>query len=301
MASRWHLILGVTLALGCKRSPEPTASESEPVRSSDSVSHEAETDANIQAALASEGCEVTRRERRVFFVRCGDSGEDSAINLQNLDGLLQTIPTAEERRARTRQFIQRITKDANLPEVLPLEKVLLVIRQENYVQATTERMGSGAAPPEIVSFPFPGNLVVLTAVDTPNNLALVPVSTLAQWKLDDAAVYAKAIERFDAHPLTPKRVGADDSPTVYRLSGAEDENEASRLLSSKSRASLEKVLGGRAVFAIPDRRQVLAAKADDPRAVAALRALTTTYARGPLRISGELFEADDQGKLSVAH
>jgi hypothetical protein len=286
--------------MGCKRTPEPTASESEPVRSSDSVSHEAETDANVQAALASEGCKVRRQERRVFFVRCGDPGEDSSINLENLDELLQTVPTAEERRARTYQFIQRLTKDANLPEVLPLEKVVLVIRPENYIQASTESMGSGEAPPKIVSFPFPGNLIVLAAVDTSNNVALVPVSTLAQWKLDEAAVYAKAIEHFDAHPLTPKRVGAGDSPAVYRLSEAEDENEASRLLSSKSRASLEKVLGGRALFAIPDRRELLAAKADDARAVAALRALTSTYARGPLRITADLFEVDDQGKLRVA-
>jgi hypothetical protein len=288
------------LAAGCKRTDRATISDSDPDRSVVSKSREAETDANVRAALASEGCKITRQDRRLFYVRCGDSGEESAINLENFDGLVQAVPTAEERRAQTFKFIHRLMSDTKLPETPPLDKLLLVIRQQNYVQATAERMRTDEESPKIVSFPFPGDLVVIAAVDTPGSTQMVSVSTLVRWKVNEATVYSKAIENLDAHPLPPKRINSDDSTaTVYRLASADDENEASRLLSPKSRASLEKVLGGRALFAIPDRRQLLASKADDVRSVAALRGLTAMYSQGPLRISGDLFEVDGQGKLRV--
>lgn len=295
--------LALTLAAGCKKTPEPTVSETEPDRSVVVVSREPETDANVRAALAAEGCKVTRQDRRVFYIQCGDSGDESGLNLENLDEVVKAVASAEERRAQAQKFVQRLTRDTTLPEAPPLEKLLLVIRPQEYVQASAERMGAdGGGAPKMVTFPFAGSLAVFAALDTPDNIKLVPISALGPWKLDEASVYSRAIENLDAHPLTPERIGGSEgsSVAVYRLTGAADENEASRLLSPKSRASLEKVLGGRAMFAIPDRRQLLAAKAADARAVAALREITNMYAQGPLRISGDLFEVDERGKLRVA-
>jgi hypothetical protein len=293
-------MIALMLASGCKRTDRATISDRDPDRSVASSSREAETDTNVGAALASEGCKINRQDRRVLYVRCGDSGEESALNLENFDGLVQAVPTAGERRAQAFKFVHRLVSDTTLPATPPLERLLMLIRPQDYVQASVERMLPNETSPEIVSFPFPGELVVIAAVDTPGNTQMVSASTLVRWKVNAATVYAKAIENFDAHPLPWKRINSDESTvTIYRLASADDENEASRLLSAKSRASVETLLGGRAVFAIPDRRQLLASRADDARSVRALRALTAEYVQGPLRISGDLFEADGQGSLRV--
>jgi uncharacterized protein YtpQ (UPF0354 family) len=151
---------------------------------------------------------------------------------------------------------------------------------------------------KFVSWPLAGDLVALAVVDRPDTIIMVTQSTLEQWKMPESAVYAKAIENLDAHPLIPKRFDSDGA-TLFALDDKEDAYESARILSEKARASLEKALGGKALFAIPDRESLVAARKDHATSVAKLRALAAMMSRGPYGISPAVFEVDPTGKLRV--
>jgi hypothetical protein len=298
LSRRTHLALGLLLVadVSCKRTESVAATPRDAGSTVASDSPSAETEKNLRAALASEGCSITREEPGVYYVRCGASGEERALELATFDALVRELASAEERRAQAKSYVHRFTSDTKLPDAPPLEKLRLAIRKQSYVEARA----AGLSPSDslvIVSPPgLPGTLVVLVAVDTPDNVVFLAKSTLASWKLDEAAASSKALENLDAHPIPPKRFGPEEH-AVYGLESMDDDYEASRLLSPSARKSLEKAVGGRALFAIPDQQHLLAARADDARAVAALRAFATAYSAGPLGLTDATFEVDSAGKL----
>jgi hypothetical protein len=293
-----HLALGLSLvaSLSCKRTESAAATPRDAGPTVAAASPRAETETNLRAALASEGCSITREEPGVYYVRCGASGVERPLELATFDALVRELASAEERRAQAKSYVHRFTSDTKLPEAPPLEKLRLAIRKQSYIAARAAGMSPGAAPIILSPLGLPGTLVVLVAVDTPDNIVFLDKSTLASWKLDEASVSSKALDNLDAHPIPPKRLGPDDT-AVYGLESLDDDYEASRLLSPSARQSLEKAVGGRALFAIPDQQHLLAARADDARAVAALRALATAHSAGPLGLTDATFEVDSAGKL----
>lgn len=295
MTSYRHIV-AVTLVSACVAtcgaapggSPATTASTSE-------------TDALARAALEEAGCEVTRAEGRVLWVRCGDSG-DGSINLQNADLIVKGMPTKEQRAAAVRDFVRAIApgKGEPFPASPPLADLRLAIKTQETVAATEERI-----PPDqreqrrLVQWPLAVDLVVLAAIDRPATIAMVTQATAAGWGMKESDIYARALENLDAHPLTPKCLDSE-AERMCMLEDPADTYESSRLLSPRARASLEEKLGGPALFAIPDRDHLLAVRKDDARSVAKLRLLAGKTWQGAYGITPALFEVGTDGTLRVA-
>jgi hypothetical protein len=288
LMSRVTIFAVIVFAAACKRDGGTSSSST------------TETDANVRTALAAEGCKVTRTEGRVIWTSCGDAGEEGSLNLANLDETVKGMPAATERAAAARTFVHNLVQmAANMPETAPLGDLRLSIKTKDTIEATYRRV-----PPEArekykpVSWPLAGDLVAMAVVDRPDTIAMVMQPTIEKWKMTESAVYAKAIENLDAHPLAPKRFDRDGA-TLYALDDDQDAYESSRILSAQARASLEKALGGKALFAIPDREHLVAARKDDAVSVAKLRALAATMASGPYGISPAVFDVDEARKLRV--
>lgn len=172
-----------------------------------SDSREGETVANLRAALASEGCSITREEPKELYVRCGAAtAEERPLNLATFHALVRELPSAEERRTQAKQYAHRFTSDISLPVGAPLERFRLAIRKQSYIAARATR--ASESPLILSPSPLPGALVVLVAIDSPDNIVFLGRETLPVWKLDEAAVSSKALENLDAHPIAPKRFGS---------------------------------------------------------------------------------------------
>jgi uncharacterized protein YtpQ (UPF0354 family) len=143
-----------------------------------------------------------------------------------------------------------------------------------------------------------GNVVAVVVVDRPDTIILVMQPALDRWKTTQAVVWAKALENLDARPLAPKRI-VRDGATLAVLDDPDDAYEAARLLSTKARASMEQLVGGHALFAAPDREHLVAARASDPSAVRALRALAKEQSTAAYGISADVYEAEESGQLHV--
>lgn len=281
----------------CKRE----SSSSSSTDASDRGSLQSETDANVRAAVAAEGCTVARTDGRLVWAKCGDAGVELSLNLENLDLAVKDISSPVERAAAARAFVKQLamTSEQALPDRAPLEDLRLSIKPKETIEATYRRMTPEQREKnKLVSWPLAGDLLALAVIDRPDNIVTVGQPLLEKWKMTDAAIYAKAIENLDAHPLEPKRFDSD-GVTLWALDDKEDAYESARLLSAKARGSLEKALGGKAVFAVPDREHLVAARANDRPAVEKLRALAALLAAGPYGISASVFEVDASGKLRV--
>lgn len=275
----------------CKRGSTSSA----PTESTDSL--ESETDANVKAALAMEGCSVTRVEGRDMTAKCGDAGDESSLFLTNLDLAVKDVASPLDRAKMAQSFVHRLTRTTKLPDAAPLGDLRLAVKsQKNYIEGLKQLPGS--ADTKLVSWPIAGDLVAVAVIDLPENIVTLTESQMEKWKLTRDAVYAKALENFDAHPLEPKRLEVPDVK-IFMFEDLNDAYESARILSPKARASLEKALGGKAVFAAPEREHLLAVRKDDANSIAGLRALAEDHARGAYGIVPDLFEVDDAGKLRV--
>lgn len=284
---RCHVLaLGVLVLTGCKQQPR---------------GGEAETDALVRDALAKEGCTVKGQEGRTIRATCGDSGAESSMNLENLDASLKAIPDREDRALAVQRFVRNLTGAQNetTPDATPLAALRPTLKTKAALEATFARVSPEVrAKNRLPTWPVAGEVVAVVVVDRPDSMAMVMQPALDKWKTTDAAVWARALENLDAHPLEPKRLERG-GVTLAQLEDPEDAYEAARILSPKTRGSLEKMVGGRAVFAIPDREHLVAARADDANAVRVLRDLAKELSAGAYGITAELVEVDAAGALRV--
>lgn len=250
-----------------------------------------------------DGCTVKGQEGRTIHATCGDSGAEASLALENLDQILAGIGDREERVRATERFVHPLTAAANetTPVTAPLAHLRPALKTKASIDATFARVSPEVrAKNRLPMWPVAGEVIAVVVVDRPDSMAMVMQPALDRWKTTDEAVWAKALENLDAHPLAPKRLERAGA-TLAALDDPADAYEAARILSAKARATLEKEVGGRAVFAIPDREHLVAAKSDDESAVRALRDLAKELAAGAYGITSDLVEVDGEGKLRVAH
>ena len=264
-------------------------------------SSDAETTALVREALAKQGCTVRAQEGRTLRTICGDAALEGSMNLENLDEALKATSGREARARAVSKFVEALTAAQREPtaDALPAASLRPSLKSKAAIEATLARV-----PPEkrvqnrLPTWPVAGAVVAVVVVDRPDTMTMVMQHALDSWKTTEADVWAKALANLDAHPLAPKRI-VRDGATLAVLDDPDDAYEAARLLSAKSRGSLEQMVGGHAVFVAPDREHLAAAKAADPSAVGALRALAKELASGAYGISADVYEADDAGQFRV--
>ena len=283
-------LLAVLVALlahtGCDRTP--AAAEGS----------EVSVDQLVRESAVAQGCAVGSWEGRVVSLRC-EGGWDVSLDLTNLDRRLATMRDPDERRAAVEAFLRAApgrtagaaSADAEDPTVVPAALLRAAIKPRAVVQATMDRLPPVAREQgAIAALPLVDDVVVTVVVDRPEMMEIVTRRHLDAWKTQPSALLPRAIENLEASPFRVERL-AGPSETGLVAVAMGDSYDAARLLCPKIRAAIEAELGGPAVYAIPTRELLAAARASDAPSVARLRTLAKERAEGPYAITPRLIEA----------
>jgi hypothetical protein len=249
----------------------------------------------VVQSLVESGCTPGGGDGAVVGFVCHDV--KGSLDTSNLDTQLAGVADPDKRLAMARQFVKGATAaSADEGAELPRASLLPALKSRESVEATLSRV-----PPEkrdkfsIPSHTVVQDVVVVIVVDRADTMALVSSQDLEKWKTTPQTLFPIALTNLSSR--------AAGSPEKQALGGATivayphgDEYTAARILLPQTQEQLATLLGGPAVFAIPTRDRLLAARADDKAALAALgREATRAFAAGPYPITGVLIQADPKG------
>jgi hypothetical protein len=252
--------LALAALLGCKK-----------------AAHEKSTHELVLQALAEAGCATKGSDAPVVRFTCGDV--TGSLDESNLDAQLAGMADPAQRLAAARQFVkggtaQRATED----DALPRASLLPMLKARAAIEATLARVAQMTNIPaekrahfSVPSHTLAGDVVVVLVVDRADTMDTVTGDHLARWKTTPAEVFPVAVSNLAARaaPGPTKRAGG--GPLLAEIEGG-DEYTATRLLLPDVQRRFVALLGGPAVFALPTRDRLLAARSDNPSAIATLRA-----------------------------
>jgi uncharacterized protein YtpQ (UPF0354 family) len=241
------------------------------------------------------GCQVTRQQERRMEYACGN--DLGAIDLGNLDRQLAGVDDEARRAVMTREFVRSLLPAANRRgEALPRKAILPILKARSDIEATMSRVPAELRQTHgILARPFAAELVSVLVVDSPGTLTLITEDRLGQWNVSVAELASLAMENLAAKAhARPERVSSNGSTWVRVQTG--DACDAARLLLPAVRRDIEALLGGSAAYAVPTRDHLMAARADDGKAVRALRAeVKRLYRSQPHPLSDQLFQFEAPG------
>jgi hypothetical protein len=253
----------------------------------------ADTGELLSRALGERGCKIVSRKDLLIHFACSDSVTGS-VSLVNLEKQLAGTKEADARLALARRFLASLSlRDTPGGEAFPRESILFAIKPKSYLEATMARL-----PPElrgkagIPAKPLAAGTMIVWVIDRAQTMHVVTVSHLNKWKVAPATLVEAATKNLAAKPAEAKVLRGEGGATLAAFQSG-DSYDAARILLPGSRKALETRVGGRAVFGIPHRDLLVAAKADAPRAVKALRALIAKEAGKPYAITTEVLRFDE--------
>ncbi len=254
-----------------------------------------DVDTEARAALADAGCTVTGQAGRVVHATCGDVKQ--SFDLTNVDLTVASAGSRDEKVKVVGEFVEHLVSAGatSSPSQPPLADLRPALKTRAALDASMARV-----PPEIrakasiPAKPLVGDILVVVMVDRADTASLVTAMNLEKWHTTVAPLFERALQNLDAVAREPHRVDVG----VFAIDG-KDTYEAARILSPTQRAMFEKALGGKAIFAIPSREDLAAAKRTDAAAVRALRAYATKQATGPYALTTDLFALDGDAWQTV--
>jgi hypothetical protein len=262
-----------------------------------------DTEALINHAIAGRGCEIVARDHRMLTLAC-TGGLKTAADLAPLDHDLALAPSDSERRRLIDAFAASL---GTIDEVKDSAKdwrghVLPTLKSLAYVQNVLPSLPPDQQKDNTVPYRLLApEITEVIMLDTASGMALVTQKQADAWKAEGAEVVAVAMHNLDLittdldkHLIVDKT--ATGQPRVTVQFG--DNYDAARLLLPSVRAAVDKALGGKAAWGIPDRDHLIAVRLDDAAAVAALRHEVGTSA-GPYAISALVIQVDDAGHFSL--
>lgn len=270
-------------------SPSPTAAPSGPL-----------TDAELDFVAGSLGCKDVHRADRIVRMTCGD--ESRNVSLANLDRQLEDAKPAD-RIPRALAFFSLGSPSAGAitaerGDEVPWARLVPLLKSRAALQAAIDRFPPQAQGITIPMRPLAGDAVIALGIDSDRSIETVTSQHLGKWKVDAGDLAQRAVQNLASRP-SPAPVDVSDGGSKTFLINSGDSYDAARLLVPEARLRLEEALGGTAVYAIPDRDHLLAVRADDDAAVAALHARAAKLYRGaPYAITDELIRYDE-GKFFV--
>jgi hypothetical protein len=278
---RLGLALAIVTALGCKgRQGESKTPEQ-----------------LVLQSLAEAGCTGRGASGAIVSFACHDV--TGTLDVSNLDAQLADVTDPDKRLAMARQFVAGATASAasaTEPTELPRGSLLPSLKSRATLEATMERVPADKrAKFSVPSHPIVKDVVVVVVVDQPDTMALVTTQELETWKTTPEAIFPVALSNLASRTAAaPEKQRLGDATVVAVPHG--DEYTAARILLPATQERFATLLGGPAVFAIPTRDRLLAARADDKAAVAALRReATRAFTAGPYPITDALIQADPKG------
>jgi uncharacterized protein YtpQ (UPF0354 family) len=220
------------------------------------------------------------------------------VFLDHVRGECQTRP--EDCDASIKQLVSSTTVTSSSPGLMKFdpENVYPVVRPVNSLQAMQATIGGDVAR-LFVSRPYISGAVLLYAIDTPRAVRFVNASDLEHSGLTVDALDKIAlshVSRLATLKIEPMR----ETHGLWAAI-ANDSYGTSRLFDSKFWDALETQAGGPVAVALPTRDWLLAARLDDPEAIARLRTVAARIvAREPTAVTSALVLRNGQSWTEVA-
>jgi hypothetical protein len=221
------------------------------------------------------------------FVIISASGTELDLYLDELTQRLGE-PSAQRSRLLTNfeaSFHDAVATVGEEPEP-DIENVIPIVRHRVFLEMLLAQDGAGAALGDApVHRALAGDVVAVLAYSTPSGVSVMSRRSLGLEALDDDAAFALATANLAerAEGLTWVEDGG------LRFAVLDGFHESAVLLLEDVWDALEAEIGGPIVVAAPTRALLAVGRADRPEDVAALRALTESYALDPYGVTSQLF------------
>jgi uncharacterized protein YtpQ (UPF0354 family) len=211
----------------------------------------------------------------------------------------ECLKRPEDCDAAIKHWVSSITATAASPGIgkFEPENVYPVVRPVNSLQAMQTTTGANTAG-TFVSRPYITGAVLLYAIDTPRAVRFVNANDLEHSGLTVDALDKIALSHVAR--LAPLKIEPMRGAPGLWAALAKDGYGTSRLFDSKFWDTLETQAGGPVAVALPTRDWLLAARLDDPPAIARLRGVAARIAAGePTGVTSALVRRSGQSWTEV--
>ena len=188
-----------------------------------------------------------------------------AIYLDNLRVSCQTRP--DDCDSEIDNFVRRLAATAREEDAagVPKDKVFPVLRSEDYLRSM-EALAENASDKKLAGRIIVPGIALLYVVDQPNSFRFVSLKDLDDAGMSPDQLHQAAAanaSRLEAPPMGRHK----ETPGLFAAS-ADDGLGSSRLFDNSFWSELERQAGGPVAVAAPTRDWILAARLDDPPALA---------------------------------